>query len=71
MLVKKATGKKLEFNVSRQVNLCNESIFHYPTGLAASNMDVLRHLNDAELITITGFEFQQIRNLITYLSLHN
>jgi hypothetical protein len=68
MLIKKSTGKKLEFNVSRQSNLCNDSIFHYPTGLAAANMDVLRNLNDAELITITGFEFQQLRSLIQYLT---
>jgi hypothetical protein len=62
MLIKKANGKKVDLNVSRQSTILKDNIFNYPNGMAAEDVDTFRNLREAELITLTGFEFTQIKD---------
>ena len=60
MKIKKSNGKSIEVNVSRQATLTDSRIFNYLNGMEASNMDVFRNLKEADLITMSGFEYSQI-----------
>jgi hypothetical protein len=60
MKIKKSNGKSVELNVSRQATLTDSRIFNYFNGMECSNMDAFRNLKDAEVITMSGFEYCQI-----------